>query len=175
MKYSLKLGKAKTSQIACGSKILPKLLYLARFSRYKHFCVLGFFAKNSKIQNGCHFLAGQKYFESWVTYSGELPCRWKISLKSLYLAQFSRYKHFLKKIRKFKMAAIFWQVKYSLKLGKATLHWYPVGQNFLLKSLYLPQFSRYKHFRFAIFAKNLKIQNSCHFLASETFVETWKC
>ena len=28
------------------------------------------------------------------------------------------------------MAAIFWQVKYSLKLGKARLHRYPVGQKF---------------------------------------------
>ena len=27
---------------------------------------------------------------------------------------------------------------------------------------------------FAIFAKNLKIQNGRHFLASEIFVETWK-
>ena len=37
---------------------------------------------------------------------------------------------FEKKIQKFKMAAIFWQVKYSLKLGKASLHIYPVGQKF---------------------------------------------
>ena len=28
------------------------------------------------------------------------------------------------------MAAIFWQVKYLLKLGKASLHRYPVGQKF---------------------------------------------
>ena len=28
------------------------------------------------------------------------------------------------------MAATFWQVKYSLKLGKASFYRYPVGQNF---------------------------------------------
>ena len=33
-------------------------------------------------------------------------------------------------LKKFKMAAIFWRVKYSLKLGTAGLHRYPVGQKF---------------------------------------------
>ena len=32
--------------------------------------------------------------------------------------------------KKFKMAAIFWQVKYLLKLGKASSLRYPVGQKF---------------------------------------------
>ena len=32
-----------------GSKVSPKLLYLAQFSRYKYFCVLPFLAKNSKM------------------------------------------------------------------------------------------------------------------------------
>ena len=56
---------------------MSKSLYLARFSRYKDFCVC-IFEKNSKIQNGRHY----------------------------------------------------WQMKYLLKLGKASLHIYPVGQNF---------------------------------------------
>ena len=34
---------------------------------------------------------------------------------------------------KFKIAAIFWQVKYLLKLGKASLHRYLVDQQFLPK------------------------------------------
>ena len=42
-------------ETTCGSKISPKLLYLAGFLRYKHFCVLQFLRKNSKIQNGRHF------------------------------------------------------------------------------------------------------------------------
>ena len=58
------------------------------------------------------FLARQNFFENWHGYSAEIPCGSKISSKSLYLARFSRYKHFyvlqfLRKIRKFKMATIF--------------------------------------------------------------------
>ena len=50
------------------------------------------------------------------------PAGEKISLKTLYLARFSRYKHFyvlqfLRKIRKFKMAAIFGETKFFSKLG----------------------------------------------------------
>ena len=81
------------------------------------------------------FLARQNFFENWHGYSGEIPCGSKISSKSLYLAQFSRYKHFyvlqfLQKIGKFKMAAIFGETKFFLKIGMATLQRYPVGQKF---------------------------------------------
>ena len=82
-----------SSQTPCGSKILPKSLYLARFSRYKHFCVLRFSEKfkNSKWPP---FLEGQNFLENWVRYIKEGPCGSKILSKSLYLARFSRYKHF---------------------------------------------------------------------------------
>ena len=54
------------------------------------------------------FLTRQNFFENWNGYSAEIFCGSKISSKSLYLARFSRYKHFsvlqfLRKIRKFKM------------------------------------------------------------------------
>ena len=63
------------------------------------------------------FFARQNFFENWHGYSAEIPCRSKISSKSLYLVRFSRYKHFyvlqyLRKIRKFKMAAIFGETKF---------------------------------------------------------------
>ena len=63
------------------------------------------------------------------------PVGQKISSKSLYLAGFSRYKHFyvlqfLRKIRKFKMAAIFGETKFFLKMGMAILQRYPVAQKF---------------------------------------------
>ena len=92
-------------------------------------------AKNSKIQNGRHFLKEIFFFENWHGYSAEIPCGSKISSKSLYLAGFSRYKHFyvlqfLRKIRKFKMAAIFGETKFFLKIGMATLQRYPMGQKF---------------------------------------------
>ena len=112
--FFLKIGMA-TLQIPCGSKISSKSLYLARFSRYQHFYVLQFCEKfeNSKWPP---FFARNFLFENWHGYSADIPCRSKISSKSLYLAGFSRYKHFyvlqfLRKIRKFKMAAIFGETK----------------------------------------------------------------
>ena len=155
-------------EIPCGSKISSKSLYLARFSRYKHFCVLQFcekfenskwppfFARNFLFENWygypaeipcgskilskslyladirifmfCNFcekfenskwppfLARQNFFVNWHGYSADIPCGSKISSKSLYLARFSRNKHFcvlqfLRKFRKFKMAAIFGETK----------------------------------------------------------------
>ena len=107
------------------------------------------FAKNSKIQNGRHFLR-EIFCLKIGSYSAEIPCGSKISSTSLYLAGFSRYKHFyvlqfLRKIRKFKMAAIFGETKIFSKLGyllcRDTL-WVKISS----KSLYLARFSRYKHF-----------------------------
>ena len=120
IKFFLKIGLA-TLQMPCGSKISSKLLYLARFSRYKHFYVLQFCEKfeNSKWPP---FFARQKFFQNWDNYSAEIPCGSKISSKSLYLAGFSRHQHFyvlqfLRKIRIFKMAAIFGETKIFSKLG----------------------------------------------------------
>ena len=55
---------------------------------------------------------GTKIFQNLVSYSAELAYGSKILLIWLYLAQISRYKHFcvlqsLRKIQKYKMAAIF--------------------------------------------------------------------
>ena len=114
------------------------------------------------------FLARQNFFENWHGYSADIPCGSKMSSKSFYLAGFSRSKHFyvlqfLRKIRKFKMAAIFGKTKF-FKIGKSTPQRYPTGQKFcqnysviLLcdipcgskmssKSFYLARFLRYKHF-----------------------------
>ena len=110
-----------TAEIPCGSKISSKSLYLARFSRYKHFCVLQFLRKFWKFKMAAIF-GETKFFENWKNYSAEISCWSKISSKLLYLVQFSRYKHFcvlqfLQKIRKFKMAAIFGETKIFSKLG----------------------------------------------------------
>ena len=147
-------------------------------SKWLPFLSFGIFAKNSKIQNGCHFwrdknffkirittpqrypggqkfcrnrsikhgfrdistfvfcnfcenfenskwppfLARQKFFENWENYSAEISCGSKILSKLLYLVRFSRYKHFcvlqfLRKFRKFKMAAIFGETKFFSTLG----------------------------------------------------------
>ena len=100
-----------SAAIPYGSKTLSKSLYLAGFSRYKHFYVLQFLRKIQKFKMAAIF-GETKFFQNWDNYSAEIPCGSKISSKSLYLARFSRYKHFcvlqfLQKFRKFKMATIF--------------------------------------------------------------------
>ena len=96
------------------------------------------------------FLARQIFFKNRHGYSAEIPCGSKISSKSLYLVRFSRYKdfyvlQFLRKIRKFKMAAIFCE-----KIFFLNRHGYsaeiPCGSKISSKSLYLVRFSRYKDF-----------------------------
>ena len=57
----------------------------------------------------------------------------------------------------------FSQVKYSLKLGKASLHRYPVNQNVAEIALSRMVFEIQAFLCFAIFAKNSKIQNGRHF------------
>ena len=123
-----------SAEIPCGSKISSKSLYLAGFSRYKHFYVCNFCEtfENSKWPP---FLARQLFFLNRHGYSAEIPCGSKISSKSLYLVRFLRYKHFyilqfLRKIRKFKIAAIFGETNFFFKIGITTLQRYPVGQKF---------------------------------------------
>ena len=80
-----------STEIPCGLKISTKSLNLARFWKYKHFCVLQIL---QKIQNGHHFWQNKFFLENPDGYSAEIPCGSKVSLKSLDLARFSRYKHF---------------------------------------------------------------------------------
>ena len=77
----------------------------------------------------------QSFLENWDGYSADISRESKISSKLLYLARFSRYKHFcvlqfLQKIRKFKMAAIFGVTNFFLKNVLVNLQSYPVGQKF---------------------------------------------
>ena len=81
------------------------------------FLCFAIFAQKFENSKWPPFLARQNFFENWHGYSAEIPCGSKISSKSLYLAGFLRYKHFyvlqfLRKIRKFKMAAIFGETKF---------------------------------------------------------------
>ena len=71
----------------------------------------------------------------WDSCSAETPRREKISSKSLYVARFSKYKHFcvlqfLRKNSKIQNGRHFWQDKIFLKIDMATLQRYPVGQKF---------------------------------------------
>ena len=131
------------------------------------------FAKNSKIQNGPHFLQENFFFENLHDYSAEIPCGSKISSKSIYLVRFSRYRYFyvlqfLRKIRKFKMAAIFGETKFfqNWDIYSAEI---PYGSKISSKSLYLARFSRYKHFCVLQFLR--KIQKGRHFWRDKIFLK----
>ena len=119
-----------------------------------------------------------KFFENGVYYSVETPCGSKISSKSLYLAQFSRYRYFcvlqfLQKIRKFKMAAIFGKTNIFLHFFKTTLQRYPTGKKFY-QIYYLARISRYTGiFVFCNFCKKFENSKWPPFLARQNFFENW--
>ena len=70
------------------------------------------------------------FFENWHGYSADIPCGSKISSKTLYLARFSRYKHFyvLQFLQKIQNGRHFWRDKNFLQIGIATLQRYPEDQ-----------------------------------------------
>ena len=75
---------------------------------------------------------------------------WVKNFVEISLAWFSRYKHFcvlqiLRKIRKFKMAAISVRQKFSENWDGYYVE-IPCGSKISSKSFYLAQFLRYKHF-----------------------------
>ena len=81
------------------------------------FLCFAIFAQKFENSKWPPFLARQIFFENWHGYFAEIPCGSKISSKSLYLARFLSYKHFcvlqfLRKFRKFKMAAIFGETQF---------------------------------------------------------------
>ena len=114
-KIFLKIGMATLQIYPVGQKFRRNRSILQGFRDISIFMFCNFCEKfeNSKWPP---FLARQKFFQNWDNYSAEIPCGSKISSKSLYLARFSRYKHFyvlqfLRKCRKFNMAAIFGETK----------------------------------------------------------------
>ena len=138
-----------TLQIPCGSKILSKSLYLVRFSRYKHFYVLQFLRKIRKFKMAAIF-GETNFFQNWDNYSAEIPCESKISSKSLYLARFSRYKHFMfcnfcEKFENSKWPPFLARQKFFENWENYSAEKL-CGSKILSKSLYLARFLRYKHF-----------------------------
>ena len=109
------IGMATLQRYPVGQKFRRNHSILQGFRDISIFMFCNFCEKfeNSKWPP---FLARHNFFQNWYNYSAEIPCGSKISSKSLYLARFSRYKHFcvlqfLRKFRKFKMAAIFGETK----------------------------------------------------------------
>ena len=162
-----------SAEIPCGSKISLKSLYLAGFSRYKHFYVLQFLRKIRKFKMAAIFGENKFFFQNWDNYSADIPCASKISSKSLYLARFSRYKHFcvlqfLRKFRKFKMAAIFGERKFFENWENYSTG-VSCGSKISSKLLYLIRFSRYKHFCVLQFCEKFENSKWPLFLARQIF------
>ena len=114
--FCLKIGMATQQRYLVGQKFRRNRSILQGFRDISIFMFCNFCEKfeNSKWPP---FLARKFFFQNWDNYSAEIPCGSKVSSKSLYLARFSRYKHFcvlqfLRKFRKFKMAAIFCEIKF---------------------------------------------------------------
>ena len=91
--FFLKIGMATLQIYPVGQKFRRNRSILQGFRDISIFMFCNFCEKfkNSKWPP---FLARQKFFQNWDNYSAEIPCGSKISSKSLYLARFSRYKHF---------------------------------------------------------------------------------
>ena len=122
------------------------------------------------------FLGRGKFFKNYQEYNAQIPCGSKILTKSLYLARLRRWKQigvlpFLAKIRKFKMAAIFGEGKFFLKLPRAQCSDTLWVENFDEIALSRTVKEIEGNLCFAIFGKNSKIQNGRHFWGGENF---WK-
>ena len=84
--------------------------------KFYHFC--------QKFENSkwLPLLERGNFFQKWPEYLAYIPCRPKISPKSLYLARFRRYKQFkfYQFCQKFKMAAIFGKRKKFRELSRVS-------------------------------------------------------
>ena len=121
------------------------------------------------------YLARQKFFEKWDRYSAEIPCGSKISSKSLYLAWFSRYKHFcvlqfFRKIRKFKMAAIFGETKIFENWDR---YFAEMGQKFRRNRSISHGFRDISIFVFCNFCEKFENSKWPPYLARQIFFENW--
>ena len=120
------------------------------------------------------FFARKIFFGKLAWLLCEFPCGSKILSKSLYLARFSRYKHFyvlqfLRKIRKFKMAAIFGETKFFLKISMATLQRYPAGKKFHRNRSIYQGFRDISIFMFCNFCEKFENSKWPPFLVRQNF------
>ena len=89
-----KIGMATLHRYPVGQKFRRNRSIYHGFRDISIFVFCNFCEKNSKNSKWPPFWARQNFFENWDGHSAEIPCGSKISSKSLYLARFSRYKHF---------------------------------------------------------------------------------
>ena len=121
------------------------------------------------------FLARQIFFENWHGYSADIPCGSKISSKSLYLAGFSRYKHFMfcNFCEKFKNSK--WPPFLARQIFFENWHGYsadvPVGQKFRRNRSILQGFRDTSIFMFCNFCEKFENSKWPPFLARQKFFQ----
>ena len=103
-------------------------------------------AKNLEIQNDRHF--------------------WQVKYKHLCFAIFA-------KNWKIQNGCQFWRVKYLLKLGKASLHRYPVDKIFCRNRSILHGFRDTSIFVFCDFCEKFENSKWLPFLSGQNFFENW--
>ena len=82
-------------------------------------------------------------------------------------------KNFIAKILKFKMAAIFEETKFFLKIGMATLQRYPVGEKFPQNCSIANGFQDISIFVFCTFCEKFENSKWPPFLTRKIFLENW--
>ena len=120
------------SAVILWVKIFVEIVLSSTVFQIQAFLCYAFWKKNSKIQNGCYFwqvkysLKLQKArLHRWVKNFAEIALS-----RTVFEIQAFLCLAFLKKNSKIQNGCHFWQVKYSLKLGKGSLHRYAVDQKF---------------------------------------------
>ena len=120
------------------------------------------------------FLEREQIFQNWAEYLAKVPLGPKISTKSLYLAPLRRYDQFcvlplLRKIGKFKMAAIFGKRKTFSKWDRLSCKSSSGAKNFdeIALSRTVKEIWAILHFS----EKSLKIQNGRHFFKNENLLK----
>ena len=92
--FCLKIGMATLQRYPAGQKFHENRSILQGFRDISIFMFCNFCEKFEKFKMAAIFGETKIFFQNWDIYSAEIPCGSKISSKSLYLARFSRYKHF---------------------------------------------------------------------------------
>ena len=162
IKICWKLGWLLCGEIPCRSKISSKLLYLARFSRYKHFCVCNFCGKfkMAAIFGEIIFFDLRVKKNHWNHFISHGFRNINISVLCNFCQIFenSKWLPFLTRQKFFES----WD-GYSLEI--------PCGSKLSSKSLYLARFFRYKHFFSNFCEKNIKFKMAAIFGDTKIF---WK-
>ena len=130
-------------------------------------------AKNSKTQNGRHFWWDKYFLKIGSATQQSYPKGKKKSVEIALSSTVFQISEFFFKNSKIQNGRHFWQVKYSLKLGKATLHRHPMGQKFCQICSIWHGFWDTSIFVFCNFCEKFENSKWSPFLMGQFFFENW--